>query len=298
MSIRFTTAGESHGPGLTTVVEGLPAGLELTPEDLDADLARRQLGHGRGGRMKIESDRATVTAGAAPRAHAGQPGGDPDREPRLPQLGGADEPLAGGRRRGGGAPAAARATPTSPASRSTASTTCATCSSAPAPARRRRAWPPAAWPRRLLQGLRGGGAQPRDPDRLGGRARRGRAPRWRTSRAWTSRPCAAWTPRPARRWWPRSTPPGRPTSRWAACTRCARSAWCPGIGSHVVVGDAARRPPGRRGDVDPGDEGRRDRRRLRPRGPRGLRGPRRDLLHRGRGLSPRDQPRRRRWRAA
>ncbi len=63
MSIRFTTAGESHGPGLTTVVEGLPAGLELTPGDLDADLARRQLGHGRGGRMKIESDRAIVTAG-------------------------------------------------------------------------------------------------------------------------------------------------------------------------------------------------------------------------------------------
>ncbi|HZI91018.1 MAG TPA: chorismate synthase [Thermoleophilaceae bacterium] len=63
MSIRFTTAGESHGPGLTTVVEGLPAGLELIPEDLDADLARRQLGHGRGGRMKIESDRAIVTAG-------------------------------------------------------------------------------------------------------------------------------------------------------------------------------------------------------------------------------------------
>src|SRR5205823_13821673 len=45
------------------VLEGLPAGLELTPEDLDRDLARRQLGHGRGGRMKIESDRAEVTAG-------------------------------------------------------------------------------------------------------------------------------------------------------------------------------------------------------------------------------------------
>jgi chorismate synthase len=61
--IRFTTAGESHGPGLVTIVEGLPAGLELTPEDLDRDLARRQLGHGRGGRMKIETDRAEVTAG-------------------------------------------------------------------------------------------------------------------------------------------------------------------------------------------------------------------------------------------
>src|SRR5438876_6386502 len=63
MELRFTTAGESHGPGLVAVVEGLPAGLELIPEDLDRDLARRQLGHGRGGRMKIESDRAEVTAG-------------------------------------------------------------------------------------------------------------------------------------------------------------------------------------------------------------------------------------------
>ncbi len=63
MPFRFTTAGESHGPGLTAVIEGLPAGLELTPQDIDADLARRQLGHGRGGRMKIEKDRAEVTSG-------------------------------------------------------------------------------------------------------------------------------------------------------------------------------------------------------------------------------------------
>src|SRR4051794_1776033 len=63
MALRFTTAGESHGPGLTAILEGLPAGLELRPEDIDRDLARRQLGHGRGGRMKIESDRAEVTAG-------------------------------------------------------------------------------------------------------------------------------------------------------------------------------------------------------------------------------------------
>ena len=63
MSLRFTTAGESHGPGLTAIVEGIPAGLELRPDDIDRDLARRQLGHGRGGRMKIETDRATVTSG-------------------------------------------------------------------------------------------------------------------------------------------------------------------------------------------------------------------------------------------
>jgi chorismate synthase len=63
MALRFTTAGESHGPGLTCIVEGLPAGLELDREAMDADLARRQLGFGRGGRMKIETDRVEVTAG-------------------------------------------------------------------------------------------------------------------------------------------------------------------------------------------------------------------------------------------
>jgi chorismate synthase len=63
MALRLITAGESHGPGLTCVVEGLPAGLELDRDAINADMARRQLGHGRGGRMKIESDRADVTAG-------------------------------------------------------------------------------------------------------------------------------------------------------------------------------------------------------------------------------------------
>ena len=73
LSFRFVTAGESHGPGLTAVVEGLPAGLELRPEDIDRDLARRQLGHGRGGRMKIEKDRAEVTSGIATGARSGAP---------------------------------------------------------------------------------------------------------------------------------------------------------------------------------------------------------------------------------
>jgi chorismate synthase len=62
-TLRFTTAGESHGPGLVAIVEGLPAGLPVDRERIDSDLARRQLGHGRGGRMKIESDRATVWGG-------------------------------------------------------------------------------------------------------------------------------------------------------------------------------------------------------------------------------------------
>jgi chorismate synthase len=63
VSLRLITAGESHGPGLTCIVEGLPAGLQLSPEDLNGDMARRQLGHGRGGRMKIERDSAEITAG-------------------------------------------------------------------------------------------------------------------------------------------------------------------------------------------------------------------------------------------
>jgi chorismate synthase len=63
MTLTLTTAGESHGPGLTCIVEGMPAGLELDRAELDRDLARRQLGHGRGGRMKIERDRVEVTAG-------------------------------------------------------------------------------------------------------------------------------------------------------------------------------------------------------------------------------------------
>ena len=62
-AFRFTTAGESHGPGLVAIVEGLPAGLELDRERIDADMARRQLGHGRGGRMKIESDSVEVRSG-------------------------------------------------------------------------------------------------------------------------------------------------------------------------------------------------------------------------------------------
>jgi chorismate synthase len=63
MAFRFTTAGESHGPGLVAIVEGLPAGLEVDREALDRDMARRQLGHGRGGRMKIESDAVEVRSG-------------------------------------------------------------------------------------------------------------------------------------------------------------------------------------------------------------------------------------------
>ncbi len=61
--IRYFTAGESHGPALSAIIEGLPAGLDIAPEDINDELARRQQGYGRGGRMKIETDRAEVLSG-------------------------------------------------------------------------------------------------------------------------------------------------------------------------------------------------------------------------------------------
>ncbi|HWR01921.1 MAG TPA: chorismate synthase [Chlorobaculum sp.] len=61
--IRYFTAGESHGPALSTIVEGLPAGIAITGDDINSQLARRQQGHGRGGRMKIETDRVEVLSG-------------------------------------------------------------------------------------------------------------------------------------------------------------------------------------------------------------------------------------------
>ncbi|GIV81214.1 MAG: hypothetical protein KatS3mg051_0568 [Anaerolineae bacterium] len=61
--LRFLTAGESHGPALTGILEGMPAGLPLTPDDINRDLARRQQGYGAGGRMQIERDQARITGG-------------------------------------------------------------------------------------------------------------------------------------------------------------------------------------------------------------------------------------------
>ena len=63
MSLRLTTAGESHGPRLTAVLEGIPAGLRVDPAFVAAELARRQHGYGRGGRMKIERDAAAFEGG-------------------------------------------------------------------------------------------------------------------------------------------------------------------------------------------------------------------------------------------
>jgi chorismate synthase len=61
--LRFLTAGESHGPSLTAILEGMPAGLPLSSDVIDRELARRQQGYGSGGRMKIERDHARITSG-------------------------------------------------------------------------------------------------------------------------------------------------------------------------------------------------------------------------------------------
>ncbi len=71
--LRFLTAGESHGPVLTAVLEGLVAGVPVTAAEVDRELARRQVGYGSGGRMKIEHDHAQITAGVLAGRTTGAP---------------------------------------------------------------------------------------------------------------------------------------------------------------------------------------------------------------------------------
>ncbi len=73
MALRFLTAGESHGPGLTAILEGMPSGLRVDSQSVDAQLRRRQGGYGRGGRMKIEKDRVQVTGGVRHGVTLGSP---------------------------------------------------------------------------------------------------------------------------------------------------------------------------------------------------------------------------------
>jgi chorismate synthase len=72
-TFRYLTAGESHGPGLTVIVEGIPAGLEVTEEYIEKQMARRQKGYGSGGRMKIEKDRADIRSGVRHGISLGSP---------------------------------------------------------------------------------------------------------------------------------------------------------------------------------------------------------------------------------
>ena len=71
--MRYFTAGESHGPRLTAIIEGVPAGLRLSADDINRELKRRQGGYGRGGRMKIESDQVEITSGVRHGVTMGSP---------------------------------------------------------------------------------------------------------------------------------------------------------------------------------------------------------------------------------
>ena len=73
MALRFLTAGESHGPCLTAIIEGMPAGLHLSEEQINVDLRRRQGGYGRGQRMKIECDKVELLSGVAKGLTIGAP---------------------------------------------------------------------------------------------------------------------------------------------------------------------------------------------------------------------------------
>ncbi|HXI20357.1 MAG TPA: chorismate synthase, partial [Gemmatimonadales bacterium] len=73
MALRFLTAGESHGKALVAIVDGLPAGLPVSAEAVDHQLARRMMGYGRGARMKIERDRIEWLAGVRAGETLGSP---------------------------------------------------------------------------------------------------------------------------------------------------------------------------------------------------------------------------------
>ena len=213
--LRWLTAGESHGPALVGIIEGVPAGVELTSAQIADALARRRLGYGRGARMKFEQDVVDDPRRRPPRPHPGRPRRHPGRQHRMAQVG-ADHVR---RPRRPGDPR--RAGPQRPAD------------------------PPPARPRRLHRHaevrLRRGASRartrqrPRDCDPRGPRHRRLRVPR--SSSASSS--CPTQCPSPA----PPSRKAGRCRSRttsWPSTpTRCAASTakpptpWSPRSTSHT-----------------------------------------------------------------
>ena len=97
--LRWLTAGESHGRALMAICEGVPAGVEVATADIAAALARRRAGYGRGARMKFEQDEVELTGRRPARPHAGRPGGHPDRQHRVAQVGDRHVPRRGRRAR-------------------------------------------------------------------------------------------------------------------------------------------------------------------------------------------------------
>ena len=73
MSLRFLTSGESHGPAITGILEGFPAGVQISEDEINRELSRRQQGYGAGPRMKIEKDTVTILGGVMAGVSTGGP---------------------------------------------------------------------------------------------------------------------------------------------------------------------------------------------------------------------------------
>ncbi len=84
--LRWLTAGESHGPELIAVIEGMPAGVPVSREAIQADLQRRKLGYGRGARMKFEQDELTISGGVRHGRTHGQPRRPAHRQHRVAEV--------------------------------------------------------------------------------------------------------------------------------------------------------------------------------------------------------------------
>ena len=276
MELTYVTAGESHGPGLTVVVSGVPAGVELDHELIRRDLARRQAGYGRSPRQKLEQDDVRPLGGIRHGRALGSPiaffienrdhknwthpmSAWPVTSEELEEYGWRGKPI---RLPGPG-------TPTSRASSSTGTRTCATCWSAPAPARRPPGSPPAPWPRRSA----GRSASRCASHVLQVGTVRATPPAWLSiddfERAERSEVrCLDPTAEAAMIAEIEAAKKERDTLGGVTEVRAFNVP--PGLGSHVSAGRAARRPDRRGHALDPVREGRRDRRRDRlGRPPRG-----------------------------
>ena len=253
--LRYLTAGESHGPALTAIVEGFPSGVALDAELINRELKRRQGGYGRGKRQTLETDRDHRRFGHLSR-----------RDHRRPDHAPADQQRRQARAADTSPPPRGAATSTWPA-RSTTRPASARSSSAPAPARRRCGSRSAAWPS-CCSASWGSRSSATSASWAGSRRRRSRSTWPSATPARSTRS----TPRPTRRSSRRSTPPRRPATRSAASSRRS-STGCPiGLGSHAQWDRKldARLAAGR--DEHPGDQGGRDRPGRRGRAPAGLEG--------------------------
>ena len=296
--LRWITAGESHGPALVAVLEGMVAGVGDPPRTCPPSWPGGASATGAAPRMNSRADEVELLGGVRHGLDAGRPGGDPDRQHRVAQVGDGDGGRPG-RPRGARRPARnAPLTRPRPGHADLAGMQKygfdepGRCWSGPAPGRPRPGWRWARWPRRsCAQALGVEVVSPRGLARAGRRARRMPLPGPGDLERDRRRARCARSPRPRRGDGRRGGrgQEGRRHARRRGRGRRLRAA--AGLGLLRARRPAARRPAGRRADGHPGDEGRGGRRRLRHRAPPGP--PAHDEIDPGPpGVAPRYQPRR------